>query len=101
MQETARATGGTRGVPPFEVRPSHRDLLVPLESLSAVVDVADEGLVMVPAVRTRNRLATGIELARGLDWPLLVLCSRDLKAPLVRDRLDGAGGVRLTAADLV
>jgi hypothetical protein len=101
MQDTATATGGTRGAPRFEVRPSHRALLEPLEPLSAVVDVAGEGLVMVPAVRTDNRLATGLELALGLRWPLLVLCSRDLRAPAVRDRLRPAAGVHLTAADLV
>ena len=101
MQDTARAAGGTRDVPGFEVRPSHRDLLEPLESLSAVVDVAGEGLVMVPAVRTDNTLATGIQLALGLQWPLLVLCSHELKAPAVRDRLRSAAGVHLTAADLV
>jgi hypothetical protein len=101
MQDTATAVGGRRDALRFEVRSSHRELLEPLESLSAVPDVAGEGLVMVPAVRTDNRLATGVELALGLRWPLLVLCSRDLKAPAVRERLRPAAGLHLTAADLV
>jgi hypothetical protein len=85
----------------FEVRGSHGDLLAALEPLSAVGDVAGRGLVMVPAARTSQRLTSGADLANGLSWPLLVLCSRGLGAPSVRARLHRRADLSLTAADLV
>ena len=100
MRESARVPGGTAQPSAFEVRPSHRELLAELEPLSAVGDVAGQGLVMVPAARHDNHLASGRDLARGLGWPLLVLCSRNISAPVVRERMRSPG-LALTAADLV
>jgi hypothetical protein len=75
--------------------------LAPLEPLSALGDVGGQGLVMVPAAREHNTLPTGVDLARGLRWPLLVLCSRGIEAPTVRARLRDRHGLALTAADLM
>jgi hypothetical protein len=101
MRETAPVPGGTRQASVFEVRSSHRELLGDLEPLSAVGDVRGKGLVMVPAARGENRLLTGAELACGLGWPLLVLCSRGINAPVVRARLGRFPDLALTAADLL
>jgi len=101
MRESVAVRSGTRPAWDFEVRASHRELLVGLEPLSAVGDVAGQGLVMVPAARRDNRLTTGVELARALRWPLLVLCSREIEAPVVRQRLKHAEDLSLTAADLM
>jgi hypothetical protein len=87
--------------PAYEVRGSHRELLAALESLSTLRDVGDRGLVMVPAARPGLRLTTVVHLARGLGWPLLVLCSRGIEAPFVRSRLRGHPDLALTAADLI
>jgi hypothetical protein len=101
MHETAEAPVDVRHLPSFEVRPSHSALLGPLEVLSAVGDVAGQGIVMVPAARAESALTTGVDLARGLQWPLLVLCSRGVEAPTVRARLRVHDGLGLTAADLM
>jgi hypothetical protein len=100
MYDTLPAEDG-RLAPPFEVRASHRGLLAALEPLSATADVAQQGIVMVPAARAENVLTTGVDLARGLRWPLMVLCSRGVAAPAVRARLGGRDGLDLTAADLM
>jgi|tagenome__1003787_1003787.scaffolds.fasta_scaffold20798727_2 hypothetical protein len=66
-----------------------------------MVDLAERGIVMVPAARPDCRLTTGADLARALGWPLLVLCSRGIEAPTVRGRLTLPDDVSLTAADLI
>jgi len=101
MPESVLVPGDTKQASVYEVRSSHRELLADLEPLSAVGDVAGQGLVMVPAAHSRHHLTTGAELAGGLRWPLLVLCSRGIQAPVVRSRLRGSPDLPLTAADLV
>ncbi len=101
MYETAEAPVDARRLPSFEVRHSHSALLAPLEFLSAVGDFAQQGIVMVPAARAESALRTGVDLARGLCWPLLVLCSRGVEAPAVRARLRLHGDLDLAAADLM
>ncbi len=101
MQGSGRLPPAVRAVLPYEVRASHRELLAELEPLSPVVPVSRRGLVVVPATRRDNRLTTGAGLAQALGWPLLVLCSRSLEAPVVRARLGGRENLPLTAADLM
>ncbi len=100
MPESSAVPPTLDAVRPFEVRATHLELLAPLERLAVVDDMASPGIVVVPATRD-NRLTTGAQLARSLGWPLLVLCSRGLEAPVVRARLAAFDDVALTAADLM
>jgi hypothetical protein len=97
---TSASRGAPRGAA-FEVRGSHRELLAPLEGLSAVTDVAGLGLVAVPAARRSVRPTVGPDLARALGWPLLVVCSRGVEAPMVRANLRAFDDLALTAVDLM
>ncbi|HYY12318.1 MAG TPA: hypothetical protein VE781_15380, partial [Kineosporiaceae bacterium] len=85
----------------FRVRGTHRELVGRVKRPAVVVDLAGQGVVVVPGSRADGRLDTAVVLARSLGWPLLVLCSRGLAAPSVRRRLEPHTGLQLTAVDLL
>jgi len=101
MRFEAQADSG--GLPRFEVRGSHLDLLEPLETLAAADPrTAGRGVVVVPTARHVNALLTSITIAAELRWPLLVLCSHGVRAPEVRNdvRFAAGGAVHLVAGNV-
>ncbi len=90
----------------FRFRGTHRALLSPL--VRATLDHRPtaagsnrRALLVVPSARPVAELTTALALAQELSWPLLVVCSHEVKAMQVRERLDTEGWqVDLVAANL-
>jgi hypothetical protein len=64
----------------YVVRGSHRDLVLPMPSAQR-----ERGIVVVPVSRPEPVLETAVAVADELEWPLLLLCSRNMDAFRVRE----------------